>query len=66
MTLPVAAAMRLAKGFKQTIIYAILFGETAVLIGLISAFYMDLYGWYDCCHFDFDFVTGNPRKESSV
>ncbi|HBT72333.1 MAG TPA: metal ABC transporter permease, partial [Lysinibacillus sp.] len=42
MTLPVAAAMRLAKGFKQTIIYAILFGETAVLIGLISAFYMDL------------------------
>ncbi|MGK4114790.1 metal ABC transporter permease [Lysinibacillus capsici] len=42
MTLPVAAAMRLAKGFKQTIIYAIVFGETAVLIGLISAFYMDL------------------------
>ena len=34
--------MRLAKGFKQTIIYAIVFGETAVLIGLISAFYMDL------------------------
>jgi len=42
MTLPVAAAMRLAKGFKQTIIFAIVFGETAVLIGLISAFYMDL------------------------
>ena len=38
MTLPVAAAMRLAKGFKQTIIYAIVFGETAVLIGLVSAF----------------------------
>lgn len=33
MTLPVAAAMRLAKGFKQTIIYAIVFGEAAVLIG---------------------------------
>lgn len=42
MTLPVAAAMRLAKGFKQTIFYAIVFGETAVLIGLISAFYLDL------------------------
>ncbi|MEK5232548.1 metal ABC transporter permease [Lysinibacillus sp. FSL K6-0232] len=42
MTLPVAAAMRLAKGFKQTIIYAIIFGEAAVLIGLTSAFYMDL------------------------
>lgn len=42
MTLPVAAAMRLAKGFKQTIIYAIVFGETAVLIGLVSAFYLDL------------------------
>jgi len=42
MTLPVAAAMRLAKGFKQTIIYAIVFGEVAVLIGLISAFYLDL------------------------
>ncbi|MFJ7979226.1 metal ABC transporter permease [Lysinibacillus xylanilyticus] len=42
MTLPVAAAMRLAKGFKQTIIYAIVFGETAVIIGLVSAFYLDL------------------------
>lgn len=42
MTLPVAAAMRLAKGFKQTIIYAIIFGEAAVLVGLVSAFYLDL------------------------
>ncbi|WP_249664223.1 metal ABC transporter permease, partial [Lysinibacillus sp. D4B1_S16] len=42
MTLPVAAAMRLAKGFKQTILDAIVFGETAVLIDLISAFYLDL------------------------
>ncbi|MEQ6355834.1 metal ABC transporter permease [Lysinibacillus sp. M3] len=42
MTLPVAAAMRLAKGFKQTIIYAIVFGEAAVLVGLVSAFYLDL------------------------
>ncbi len=42
MTLPVAAAMRIARGFKQTIILSILFGETSVLIGLISAFYLDL------------------------
>lgn len=42
MTLPVAAAMRIAKGFKQTMIYAILFGEGAVIIGLVSAFYLDL------------------------
>lgn len=42
MTLPVAAAMRVSKGFKQTIIYAILFGEGAVVVGLVSAFYLDL------------------------
>ncbi|EUJ46468.1 metal ABC transporter permease [Listeria riparia] len=42
MTLPVAAAIRIAKGFKQTIGYSILFGEIAVLGGLISAFYLDL------------------------
>ncbi|MBM7577607.1 metal ABC transporter permease [Jeotgalibacillus terrae] len=42
MTLPVAAAMRLAKGFKQTIGLSVLFGEIAVIVGLISAFYLDL------------------------
>ncbi|KAB7708754.1 iron chelate uptake ABC transporter family permease subunit [Bacillus aerolatus] len=42
MTLPVAAAMRMAKGFKQTIVYSVLFGEVAVIIGLVSAFYLDL------------------------
>ncbi len=42
MTLPVAAAMRLAKGFKETIILAIVFGELSVVIGLISAFYLNL------------------------
>ncbi|MET1030508.1 metal ABC transporter permease [Domibacillus tundrae] len=42
MTLPVAAAMRVAKGFKQTIWLSVLFGEISVLIGLISAFYLDL------------------------
>ncbi len=42
ITLPVAAAMRMAKGFKQAIIYSIVFGELAVVIGLVSAFYLDL------------------------
>ncbi|HEY9577839.1 MAG TPA: metal ABC transporter permease, partial [Pseudobacillus sp.] len=42
MTLPVAASIRMAKGFKQTIAYSVLFGEVAVITGLISAFYLDL------------------------
>jgi zinc transport system permease protein len=42
MTLPVAAAMRIAKGFKQTIGLSVLFGEVSVITGLISAFYLDL------------------------
>ncbi|HZG73796.1 MAG TPA: metal ABC transporter permease [Chondromyces sp.] len=42
MTLPVAASIRIAKGFKQTIGFSILFGEIAVISGLISAFYLDL------------------------
>jgi zinc transport system permease protein len=42
MTLPVAAAMRFAKGFKQMFVYSILFGEVAVIGGLISAYYLDL------------------------
>lgn len=42
ITLPVAAAMRVAKGFKQAMIYAVVFGELAVIVGLISAFYLNL------------------------
>ncbi|MEO4052331.1 metal ABC transporter permease [Solibacillus sp. CAU 1738] len=42
MTLPVAAAMRLAKGFKEAIILAIVFGELSVLVGLVSAYYLNL------------------------
>lgn len=42
ITLPVAAAIRMAKSFKQTILYAIIFGEASVLIGLVSAFYLNL------------------------
>ncbi|WP_462412238.1 metal ABC transporter permease [Neobacillus sp. Marseille-QA0830] len=42
MTLPVAASIRIAKGFKQTIFYSILFGEISVLGGLIISYYVDL------------------------
>jgi zinc transport system permease protein len=42
MTLPVAAAMRLARGFKEAILYSIVFGELSVVIGLVSAFYLNL------------------------
>ena len=42
ITLPVAAAMRIAKGFKEAIVYSIVFGELAVVIGLVSAFYLNL------------------------
>ncbi len=42
MTLPVAASMRIAKGFKQTLILSVIFGEISVLGGLFSAYYLDL------------------------
>lgn len=42
MTLPVAASIRIAKGFKQTIFLSILFGETSVLGGLLTAYYLNL------------------------
>ncbi len=42
MTLPVAASMRFANGFKQLIFYSILIGEISVIGGLISSFYLDL------------------------
>ncbi len=42
MTLPVASSMRLAKGFKQVILYAVIFGEASVIIGLVSAFYLNI------------------------
>ncbi|HEY2421230.1 MAG TPA: metal ABC transporter permease [Neobacillus sp.] len=42
MTLPVAASIRIAKGFKQTILLSIVFGEVSVLGGLFTAYYLDL------------------------
>ncbi|WP_188454048.1 metal ABC transporter permease [Virgibacillus oceani] len=42
MTLPVASAMRLARGFKQTIILSVIFGELAVVLGLFSGYYFSI------------------------
>ncbi|MHA6259480.1 metal ABC transporter permease [Sporosarcina sp. CAU 1771] len=42
MTIPVAASIQLAKSFKGALIYSIIFGEAAVLIGLVTAFYLDI------------------------
>ncbi|MGM7684490.1 metal ABC transporter permease [Cytobacillus sp. Hm23] len=42
MTLPVAASIRISKGFKQTIILSIVFAQLAVFFGLFSAYYLDV------------------------
>lgn len=42
MTLPVAASIRIARGFKQTLFFSILFGEIAVVGGLVAAYYLDI------------------------
>lgn len=42
ITLPVAASIRIANGFKQTIWIAIIFGEASVIAGLFAAYYFDL------------------------
>lgn len=42
MTLPVAAAMRIASSFKQLIVISIVFAEIAVIGGLISGYYLSI------------------------
>ncbi|WP_257345987.1 metal ABC transporter permease [Pseudalkalibacillus decolorationis] len=42
ITLPVAASIRIATGFKQAILYSIGFGEMSVIGGLIVSYYFDL------------------------
>ncbi|MGG7619865.1 metal ABC transporter permease [Bacillus coreaensis] len=42
MTLPVAASIRIAKGFKQTILLSTVFGEVSVLGGLTISYYLNL------------------------
>jgi zinc transport system permease protein len=42
MTLPVAASIRIAKGFKQALCFSVLFGEMAVIFGLIVSYHLNL------------------------
>ncbi|MBM7553702.1 metal ABC transporter permease [Thalassobacillus pellis] len=42
MTLPVAAALRLSKSFKQTIGLSIFFGEVSVITGLVTSYYLSV------------------------
>ncbi|CAD7359643.1 ABC transporter permease [Staphylococcus schleiferi] len=42
ITLPVAIAMRWTKGFKQFIFLSIMIGEFSVIIGLVTAFYLNI------------------------
>ncbi|WP_181350934.1 metal ABC transporter permease [Thalassobacillus sp. CUG 92003] len=42
MTLPVAAALRIARSFKQTIVLSIVFGEVAVIFGLFSSYHLSV------------------------
>lgn len=42
MTVPVAGAMQIAKSFKGAMVASIILGELAVIIGLISAYYLDI------------------------
>ncbi|MRG85139.1 metal ABC transporter permease [Salinibacillus xinjiangensis] len=42
MTLPVAASIRIAKSFKKAIFLSIVFGELAVLAGLVSGYYFEI------------------------
>lgn len=42
MTIPVAASMQIAKSFRQTMFYSVIFGILSVVIGLNISFHYDL------------------------
>lgn len=42
MTLPVAASLQIARGFRRAIGLSVLFGEVAVMTGLVTAYYLEL------------------------
>lgn len=42
ITLPIAISMRLTIGFKQLIALSVVLGESAVILGLVLAFYMNI------------------------
>jgi zinc transport system permease protein len=41
MVIPALTAMRLANSFRQTLLYAVITAQIAVLVGLTSSFYLD-------------------------
>jgi zinc transport system permease protein len=42
MTLPVATSIRIANGFKQTILFSVLFGEVSVISGIFISYQINL------------------------
>lgn len=42
MVIPVATSLVLERSFKQTLLWSNLFGLTAVLVGLLTSFYLDI------------------------
>lgn len=42
IAIPVATSLKVAKSFKQSVVYAIIFGEIATIGGVIASFYLDL------------------------
>ncbi|GEL08800.1 metal ABC transporter permease [Salisediminibacterium halotolerans] len=42
VTLPVASSLQLANSFRQVILYGILFGEGAVILGVIGSYYLNI------------------------
>ncbi|HHY05803.1 MAG TPA: metal ABC transporter permease, partial [Clostridia bacterium] len=42
MVVPVASSLLLARGFKETLLWAVFFGILSALIGLTTSFYLDL------------------------
>lgn len=41
IVIPVATALQLSKGFKQTLFYSILFGFIDIILGLVSSYYIN-------------------------
>lgn len=41
IAIPVATSLKIAKSFKQSVVYAIIFGEIATIGGVIASFYLD-------------------------
>ena len=59
ITLPIAIAMRITKGFKQLIILSVIIGEFSVIMGLVLAFYMNISRWCYCSTISFIIRTYN-------